>query len=144
MYRPFGGSAFLFLILSAFVSNVSGPGRSIGKNKSTGDSGGSTAAEAKPVEAIDADARRCAVAEILRRHYGQVELNPDVPAEPDLLCQQSAFESVNFDNSPSESGMVRFLHRVLGFVASPAKHLPLRPPHSMVHPYLAPRNLRLA
>jgi hypothetical protein len=111
MYRQFGGSAFLLLVLSAFVSNVGGAGHLIDRYKTAKD-GEAKPSDEKPADAIDADAKKCAVVEILRRHYGQAEDEPEQAADntvSDLVCQRSAFDSLPPklpDFHPEERGMV--------------------------------------
>lgn len=100
MYRQFGSSALLFLVFSAFVSNL-GPGaaRLFDKDKSSKEEPAAKPEEAKPADAIDADVHRCAVAEILRRHYGESE---DTPLEkpdgaiPEFVCGDAAFQTIAF------------------------------------------------
>ena len=98
MYRQFGSSALLFLVFSAFVSNVGGGAAHFLYNgKPTKDDTAAKAAETKPAEGIVIDTHRCAVAEILRRHYGKSEDSDDPqPGDrlPDFVCNSPASQLI--------------------------------------------------
>jgi hypothetical protein len=110
MHKQFGGPAFLLVILSAFVSNIGGV-HFTSKDKAATGTTSSKTPDAQPPEAIEEDTHKCAVAEILRRHYGQSEQRSDKEAEnrtdPDHICEKSAFDTIPFDAEPGkQKGLV--------------------------------------
>jgi len=97
MYRQFGGSALLLLLITSAISHVAGPSRSAVAVR--GGSGGQSSS-AVETSAVQADQHKCYIFEALRRYAGVLESsgNGNGSEEPasasPLICSSSKFASI--------------------------------------------------
>jgi hypothetical protein len=96
MYRQFGGSAVLLLLVTSTISHVAGPrsgSRAGVAVRSEAGGKGSTSAEPS---AVEADQRKCYVFEALRRYFGSAEPHSQPAGSDDssLTCTPSNFAAI--------------------------------------------------
>ena len=95
MYRQFGGSALLLLLITSAISHVAGPSR--GAVAVRGGSGGQSSS-AVEATAVQADQHKCYIFEALRRYAGVLESSGNSSEEPastsPLICSPSKFASI--------------------------------------------------
>ncbi len=96
MYRQFGGSALLLLLLTSALSHVAGPGRgaAVARSAEAAESGSAEAS------ATEADQRTCYIFEALRRYSGLTthaaagQAQENSPSGSPLVCSESSFAAV--------------------------------------------------
>jgi len=113
MYKQFGGSALLFVFLSAFVSNYGGALHSSSDGSSKAGSAVTKQASSKDENAFEMNASNCAAAEIFSRHYGlpkqQGLRQGDLTNQSGLACDESAFIKIPFEKVNKGSSLGRVI-----------------------------------
>jgi hypothetical protein len=97
LYRQVGGSAFIFVLLSALISNAGSVGHGAEKAKlHAGSEVSESSASGQPVDALEADTHRCSAAEVLRRHLGRAEKmeGSRSGSESGIVCTKIAFDGL--------------------------------------------------
>ena len=93
MYRQFGSSAILLLLVTSAISHVAGPSKGSSAAVAVRSESSEKASQSPALSAVDADQRRCYVFEALRHYFGSSE-PPSQPidgGQSSLTCTEANF-----------------------------------------------------